>query len=512
MLELGYTAHDLRGFAEDCGFTGAPFRWNDARRAQLRAELDAAFFHLYGLSRDDTAYVLDTFTVLKNRELRDLGRYETAERILAAYDTMAAAIASRQPFTTKLDPPPADPRLTHDDSTQRPAMPARLIRATVRNYRSLAGDGAPVSLGPVTVLVGPNGSGKSSFCDALAFLADAMLGLPAALNNGDSDSRGGFASIRKSGAPGFSIRIDVEAGATVGHYEIQLEGADAGYRVVRESAEWGASFEIQNGEWAKSKDGILKKLDGVTMPPGGTALLLPLLQADPRFAQLAAVISGIRFYRVPPLVLRQPQPEGEKGTLMDGLGRNWPAVVSRVLKGPHGGSWVVALNRLTGDISDARVRTLGGKQIVEFLHREAGQTKGGRWAPADQESDGTLRAAALLTALVQDPLPSLIAMEEPELAIHPGALSLLYDFIHTVPNSSQVLITTHSPDLLDNFEPELIRVVTREGDTSRITAMEENQFNAVKERLRTLGDVMRHEPLRAGGADVPKRTNGAVQG
>ncbi|MDR1280491.1 MAG: AAA family ATPase [Opitutaceae bacterium] len=497
VLELCYTAHDLRGFAEDCGFIGAPFRWNDARRALLRAELDAAFFHLYGLDRDDTAYVLDTFTVLKNCELRDLGRYETADRILAAYDAMAAAIASDQAFTTLLDPPPADPSLTHDHANARPAMPVRITRATVRNYRSLAGDSAPVSLDSVTVLVGPNGSGKSSFCDALAFLADAMAaGLPTALSNGEADSRGGFASLRKAGSSGFSIRVEAESEGIRGHYELELAATEGSHRIAKESAEWRVKFEARDGEWTKEG-----RLDGVTLPPNG--LLLPLLQSDPRFADLASAITRIRVYRVPPIVLRQPQDKGEKGALMDSLGRNWPTMVDAILKGPRKGSWVVALNRLTDDIADARVQTIGGKQIVEFQHREPGKATGGRWAPADQESDGTLRAAALLAALVQDPLPSLIAIEEPELAIHPGALEILYDFIHSAQRHSQVILTTHSPDLLDHFEPELLRVVTRTGDTTRITAMEEDQFYAAKERLRTLGEILRHEPLRAGGVDIP---------
>lgn len=496
VLELCYTAHDLRGFAVDCGFTGAPFRWDDENRKQLRAELDATFFILYGLNRDDTAYVLDTFTVLKNRELRERGSYETAARILTAYDALVAATQSGRPFISKLTPPPGHLSLTHDFQATRYVMPAKIIRATVRNYRSLAGDSAPVSLGSVTVLVGPNGSGKSSFCDALAFLADAMLGLPSALSNGKEDSRGGFSSLLKHGTSSFSIRIEAENEGTRGHYELTLAASEGGYRVAKESAKWQAEFEVANGEWTKDR-----RLDAVSIPPNG--LVLPLVQTDPRFAELASAIARIRVYRVPPIVLRQPQDKGQTGALMDGLGLNWPTTVEAILNGPRKGSWVVALNRLTDDIADAAVKPAGSKQYVEFLHRNPGQKEGGRWAPADQESDGTLRAAALLAALVQDPLPSLIAIEEPELAIHPGALEILYDFIHSAQRHARVILTTHSPDLLDHFEPELLRVVTRTGDTTRITAMEEDQFYAAKERLRTLGEILRHEPLRAGGANVP---------
>ena len=65
MLELSFTAQHLAGFAADCGYTGAPFRGDDSRRAQLCAELDAAFFHLYGLNRADTEYILNTFEILR---------------------------------------------------------------------------------------------------------------------------------------------------------------------------------------------------------------------------------------------------------------------------------------------------------------------------------------------------------------------------------------------------------------------------------------------------------------
>jgi hypothetical protein len=508
VLELCFTAYDLQGFAEDCGYTGAPFRWDDSRRAQLRAELDAAFFHLYGLNRSDTEYILNTFEVLKKGEVKRLGKFETAERILAAYDAMAAAIAAasseqritnggagecpirHSPFTTRLTPPPADGSLAHGVVQKgKSPMNARIVRATIRNYRSLAGDGLPVSLGSVTVLVGPNDSGKSSFCDALAFLADAVRnGLPAAINN--SDNRRGFASIRRKGSDKIAFRIEAELSGISGFYALELEGAADGYRVAHEAAQWRGAFAIKNSEWEKDK-----RLEGASIPSGATALLLPLLRGDQRFSELAEAIAGIEVYSVPPMILRDAQPKSPASP-MDGRGKDWPSALDRLLKGPLGGMLIVALNRLTGDIADVEVESQGSKQVVRFLHREPETTEGGRWATADQESDGTLRAAALLTALAQDPAPSLIAIEEPELAIHPGALSIVYDFIQSAQRRTQVLITTHSPDLLDHFEAELLRVVYREGDTTRIAGMDEDQRRAVREKLTTLGNVIRHEGMR----------------
>ena len=101
------------GFAQDCGYLGPPFRWDPQRRATLRAELDAAFFHLYGLDRSDADYILDTFPVLRDKEIRQHGDFRTKRLVLERYDALAAAIASGEPYVTPLDPPPGDPRAAH---------------------------------------------------------------------------------------------------------------------------------------------------------------------------------------------------------------------------------------------------------------------------------------------------------------------------------------------------------------------------------------------------------------
>ncbi|MEU1672745.1 DNA methyltransferase [Streptomyces roseifaciens] len=91
VLELTYTANDMYPIARDLGDTGAPFRWDEHRRAVIRAELDALFFHLYGITRDDTAYILDTFNVTRDNDIKAHGEYRTKNLILAEYDRMAAA-------------------------------------------------------------------------------------------------------------------------------------------------------------------------------------------------------------------------------------------------------------------------------------------------------------------------------------------------------------------------------------------------------------------------------------
>ncbi|WP_209308655.1 Eco57I restriction-modification methylase domain-containing protein [Sphingomonas corticis] len=103
VLELSYTSHAMAPFARDLGYDGAPFAWDEARRALLRAELDAWYALAYGLSRDELRYVLDpkdvmgadypseTFRVLQKNEIARYGEYRTRRLVLAAYDAQVAA-------------------------------------------------------------------------------------------------------------------------------------------------------------------------------------------------------------------------------------------------------------------------------------------------------------------------------------------------------------------------------------------------------------------------------------
>ncbi|MFJ8595449.1 Eco57I restriction-modification methylase domain-containing protein [Streptomyces sp. NPDC093598] len=119
VLELVYTAYDMTPLARDLDDEGEPFQWDDDRRAQLRAELDAHFFHLYGISREDTDYILESFQSesggLKNNEISAFGEYRTKRLVLTEYDRMATAgLTLESPLTegesgtyrSPLTPPP----------------------------------------------------------------------------------------------------------------------------------------------------------------------------------------------------------------------------------------------------------------------------------------------------------------------------------------------------------------------------------------------------------------------
>ena len=132
VLELTYSAWDLEAFAQDCGWSGPPFRWDEERRFLLRCELDAAFFHLYlgpetewrqqpaaltqafPTPRAAVAYILDTFPIVKRKdEAKFKGDYRTKRVILEIYDALAAAMQTGTTYQTRLNPAPASFAVAH---------------------------------------------------------------------------------------------------------------------------------------------------------------------------------------------------------------------------------------------------------------------------------------------------------------------------------------------------------------------------------------------------------------
>ena len=90
VLRLTYTAHDMAPFARDLGYDGEPFIWDEEERRHLRARLDALYFHLYGLSRDDAEYILDTFPIVRREDEAACGTYRTRDMTLAYMNALAA--------------------------------------------------------------------------------------------------------------------------------------------------------------------------------------------------------------------------------------------------------------------------------------------------------------------------------------------------------------------------------------------------------------------------------------
>lgn len=361
---------------------------------------------------------------------------------------------------------------------------------TVSNYRSL-GEDVRIQFGEFTVLVGPNGSGKSNVMDALRFVADAMhMGLSGAIT-----MRHGIGAVRRwSGGHPFNValRLDFTLPSGPAYYAFELVGSSAEeYEVKFEEAmvvhdTEHTRFRVERGVWKEGPTGLRPPLDT-------QSLALQLVGGDERFQELVHALQNIAVYSIFPDTLRAPQ-KYNPSKPMSRHGDNWVAI----LKDQPPTTWkpelVAALHKLTGDTLDVKVTQAASYLVVQFQHTSP--NKKPKWFDAAQESDGTLRVAGIITALLQEPPVPVLGIEEPELTIHPGAIPLLYDHLVQASKRSQVIVNTHSPELLDRVKPDDVRVVMRRDGVTTVTSMDRNQRDVVKKGLMTLGEVMRTEGLQ----------------
>jgi predicted ATPase len=365
----------------------------------------------------------------------------------------------------------------------------------VSNYRSL-GAGVRLRLDRLTALVGPNGAGKSNLADVVRFLAEALtIGLEASIA-----SRHGIDAVRRwsSGRPfNLSIRAELSEESFSGSYAFTLVGDRAeDYRLKEEEAvvydkNTAAShrFLLREGKWVAGPPDLRPKVTA-------QSLAMTLVAGDERFAPLANALRNVCVYAVFPDTLREPQ-KPDTVRPMKQHGENWTTILQGMTANGAAGELKAALAKLTGDIADFRVRQLGGYLNAEFLHateRKRGDRQ--KWFESAQESDGTLRVAGIITALLQEPPLTLIGIEEPELTVHVGAIPLLYDYLKQAALRGQVLLTTHCVELLERLDIDDIRVVERRNGVTTVALVRQDQRDAIKKRLMTIGDVVSMEGLQ----------------
>ena len=405
-------------------------------------------------------------------------------------------------------------------------MNTRLTRVAVQHYKSL-GD-VTVDLHPqVTVLVGPNATGKSNWVDALRFLRDACR------DNLDHAivSRGGIARIRQStaarsspirweikGEKTFDKTFDEPEGIKGFQYLLELTALSGGnYRVEREDGlDWdgmpdykGKRDLVHDQNFTRSKDGIVtlghEKL--MNYPLEKDQLWLGTNGREFNFypyAEETIIFSHIRdwtFSTLYPNVLRQLMPLDTRKELREDAS-NWASVVraaTRTAKGKRMLERVVEMMKVVlPDFQGVRVTTAGSYLVPYFQFAEEGQNI--RQFDPVQLSDGTLRIFGLLLSLYQSPPPSLMVIEEPEQTVHPGVLGMLADAFKEVSEVTQVVVTTHSPHLVEHFAPEHIRVVSMDNGLTHIAPIKHSQQMAVQRGLMSLGEFMAAEGLQPEGS------------
>jgi len=365
----------------------------------------------------------------------------------------------------------------------------QITHLKVRNFRSLSD--IDLHLEPLTVFVGQNSAGKSNIIDSLRFVRDAMTrGLDNAILE-----RNGMSSLRRWSAKGrpYDVQIQItlqgrknfkmEYGFTLGS---ELRGE---YRIKHEKGiifgKKPIVFEIRDGKLLNAPDEFEKRFP---LPESQTNLILPSYP----FSEFYGALRDLRnmgFYTIYPNTLREPQKPANTVPL-DEKAQNLASVLRALKKRKRSYTQEIldALGKVSSGVDDYSVTQVGGYLVTKLLHG-----KGGPGFELSQESDGTLRMLGILTALYQEPPRPLIAIEEPELTIHPGALGVLCDALKEASSRSQALITTHSPDLLYHFPAESLRVVEKIADATQVGPVAEHQRRAIEEKLFAPGELMRIE-------------------
>lgn len=367
----------------------------------------------------------------------------------------------------------------------------------VRNYKSIAE--VEVTLERFTVFIGPNGSGKSNFVDALRFMRDAInLGLDAAISH-----RRGIKAIRRwSPRRPVDVAIALELvfpDGTQTVYGFELGSGRGGeYRIKAEICKTIQSdgtedgFEVREGNIVRFPKAL--ELPASPEPQPVRFLLFPFLGTA--IAQQAwNFLRSIGFYHPLPNAIRASayMPVITPPPLLE-HGENLPFVLRTLQQNhPDAFQWISEYLRLLVPGLKSLVPSKSG-DMLEVEHGDESAT----YASLEfwQESDGTLRLLALLTAMYQQPPLSMLVIEEPELTVHPEALSFLVDLLIERSAYQQVLITTHSPDLLNRLPAETLRIVELERGTTKIGLLSEEQKSVIEAKYFKMGDLLRLEGLR----------------
>lgn len=373
-------------------------------------------------------------------------------------------------------------------------------RVVIKRFRSFPS--AVLDMGNPLFVVGRNGSGKSNLADVFSFVAEAMASpLQAVL-----DRKGGIAAVRnrssvKSAPPNMGLRFELGAfnGIDGGWYAFEMRALpNYGFRIVREQC----VVQMKAGArwWFDRDDGFRSNADGLTPALESTALALPLVGGDERFASVFKLLGAMRVYSIEPGKLREMQ-DPDSGLTLRSDGGNAASVLQELTA--RGADAEVMreeiqefLKTIVPDTVSVRPKKHGNKLSMSFVQQWNTDKK--LTFDAFSMSDGTLRSLGLILAVFQKPNPSVLVIEEPEATIHPGALGALLDLIRRASKSMQVLVTTHSPDLLDAkwITDENIRIVSWEQGASHVLQPSDQTRQALREHLMGAGEMLRSNALR----------------
>ena len=381
-----------------------------------------------------------------------------------------------------------------------------ITRVALKNYKSIAA--CDVELRPLTFLVGPNGAGKSNFLDSLRFVADA---LNSSLDHAIRD-RGRIDDVhRRSGERPkyFSICLDftLSEGFT-GHYAFRINDLTRGkYKVQTEECVLRSTQHDTQEDYFYVKNGTVTKTN-MEVAPAAAKDRLYLVNASglKEFRPVYEAFSRMGFYSLNLDKIKDLQAP-DPGDLLTRDGSNLASVFKQLSPSVKG-RIKEYLAAIVPSVDKIEARKYGPKEALVFTQNVTRSEDPQRFL-ANNMSDGTLRALGILVALFQgnnDPKKRvlLVGVEEPEIALHPAAAGVLLDALREAADKTQIIITSHSPDLLDDkdLDPESILAVEARDGITVIADIDEAGRSAVRDRLYTTGELLRIDQLQPDPAAI----------
>jgi len=372
-------------------------------------------------------------------------------------------------------------------------------RVMLRNYKSIGS--CDVNLRSLTYLVGQNGVGKSNFLDALHFVRDALIGsLDSAINE-----RGGLNEVRRRSSDHpthFGIRLDFKLrDGRDGRYAFAIGAmASGGYEVQHEEC---VITGIGKGPFYRINKGRLRDSSEETFPSiTSDRLALVAASGFTAFRPVFDALTAMGFYNFNPKLMRELQ-KPEDGRLLKPVGENIASVIGHLERVAPERVNVIKeyLQSVVPMVHGMERKAIGPMETLEFRQNMAGANHPWKFL-AQNMSDGTLRALGVMTALLQSHVdyshsPTLIGIEEPETALHPAASASLREVLTQAATQTQVLVTSHSPDLLDDpdINADAIFSVAFEGGETKIAPLDEASRTLLRDHLFSAGELLRLNQL-----------------
>ena len=371
--------------------------------------------------------------------------------------------------------------------------PPQIRSVHIRGFRSLA-DCTLSDLGMATVLIGPNGAGKSNFIRFFEMMSwmlkSRRLGDFVAMHGGASDQL--FGGSKQTHRIQATVSLQTEAG--LNDYEFELAHAHPDRLIFRnESFRFSRTGAPLPADWQHLASG---HPEAQIVEVAQSSESLP----DVNRTTARTIVNLLRNCAV-------YQFHDTSGT--SNLKKRWDASDNNYLRS-HGGNLAAILHRLEQE--DVKRFTLICRHIARILpvfeRFEIEESYGKvllRWAAKGMEqtlgphltSDGSLRFFALVTLLnlPREMLPNVLLLDEPELGLHPAAISLVGDMIKSLSTERQIIVATQSPLLVDLFDLDEIVVLEMEDNKTQFRSLQQTEYQHWLDSNFTTGELWRKNVL-----------------